>query len=79
MIDRVNNPSHYTYGEIECIDYIRDVLGLQGFISYCRGNIIKYCHRVNDKDNPAEDMRKIAVYATWAAEALDELKEVSQD
>lgn len=40
--DEVNHPSHYTNGDIECIDAIRAALGKEGFIAYCRGNAIKY-------------------------------------
>jgi len=40
--DVVNHPAHYTQGEIETIDYIQDVLGDQGVIDYCHGNVIKY-------------------------------------
>ncbi|CAG0906705.1 unnamed protein product, partial [Darwinula stevensoni] len=44
--DAVSKPSHYNHGDgIECIDYIRQVLGKEGFIAYCRGNQIKYQHR----------------------------------
>ena len=39
--DPVNKPPHYTLdGGLECIDYMRQVLGLQGFIDYCHGNVI---------------------------------------
>lgn len=39
-LDPVNHPSHYTHGEIETIDYIVDVLGVEGAIEYCHGNVI---------------------------------------
>jgi hypothetical protein len=35
--DPVEKPEHYNQGGIECIDYIRQVLGLEGFIGYCHG------------------------------------------
>jgi len=38
--DPVEKPAHYNQGNIECIDYIRQVLGLDGFIAYCKGSII---------------------------------------
>ena len=34
MFDPVSKPEHYNMGEIECIDYIKQVLGLQVFIAY---------------------------------------------
>ncbi len=64
--DPVNHPSHYTNGEIECIDAIRVALGRDGFIAYCRGNAIKYMWRAGLKGDAAEDMRKAAWYATRA-------------
>ncbi len=30
--DMVNRPSHYNYGDIECIDAIRAMLGEEGFV-----------------------------------------------
>ena len=56
--DPVNNPPHYNMGEIECIDYIKQVLGLDGFIAYCHVNIIKNQHRYRYKHKPVEDMDK---------------------
>ena len=38
--DYVNNPPHYTHGNIECIDAIRAALGKEGFMAFCRGNSI---------------------------------------
>mgnify|MGYP003634352473 CR=1 FL=1 len=38
--DPVERPAHYNAGGIECIDYIKQVLGLDGFIAYCHGNNI---------------------------------------
>ena len=45
VFDPVERPAHYNQGGIECIDYIRQVLGLEGFIAYCKGNVTKYNHR----------------------------------
>ena len=42
----VSKPVHYNHGDgIECIAYIKQVLGPEGFVAYCRGNQIKYQHR----------------------------------
>ena len=49
--DPVERPAHYNAGGIECIDYIKQVLGLDGFIAYCHGNLIKYQHRYKYKEN----------------------------
>ena len=71
------NPSHYKYGDIECIDAIRAALGIDGFISFCKGNIIKYAWRANLKGDPSEDLRKAAWYASRAADTIftDPLKD----
>lgn len=70
--DSVSKPAHYNQGSIECIDYIRQVLGLDGFIAYCHGNMIKYQHRYRYKDNPLEDMKKAAWYLSKLLEAMEE-------
>jgi hypothetical protein len=70
--DRVNSPDHYNQGSIECIDYIREVLGPEGFIAYCQGNVQKYLHRWRDKDEPLEDLEKALVYLGWMVETYKE-------
>ena len=60
----VTNPDHYNTGEIECITYLRDNLGEEGFLFYCEGNIKKYLHRWRYK-NKLEDLEK----AQWYLEA----------
>lgn len=70
--DPVNNPPHYNMGEIECIDYIKQVLGLDGFIAYCHGNMIKYQHRYRYKQKPVEDMDKARWYLEKMIETLRE-------
>jgi len=44
-MDNVNSPSHYTFGDIETIDYIRDKLTGDEFVGYCIGNVLKYISR----------------------------------
>lgn len=55
--DPVNHPSHYTYGNIECIDYIED----KGF-DFCLGNAIKYITRAGHKKDAIEDLKKAVFY-----------------
>ena len=45
MTDNVNQPPHYGQGDIECIDYIKDILTDEELIGYYRGNVAKYLHR----------------------------------
>lgn len=41
----VHSPTHYTQGEIETIDYIKDTLTPEEFKGYIKGNVIKYISR----------------------------------
>ena len=68
--DSVGKPGHYTGGEVECIDYIRQQLGDQ-FESYLEGNVLKYVHRYKAKGKPLEDLRKARVYLGWLIEELE--------
>lgn len=61
MSDAVNHPSHYTQGDIECIDAIKAALGPEGFKQYCRGACLKYLWRTEHK-NGLEDLQKCAWY-----------------
>jgi len=63
--DNVNKPAHYGQGDIECIDYIKDILTDEELIGYYRGNVAKYLHRWRYK-NGLEDLKK----ARWYLEAL---------
>jgi hypothetical protein len=72
----VSKPSHYNQGEgIECIEYIKQVLGPEGFIAYCRGNLMKYNHRAMYKGSTVQDLEKALQYLTWATETLKEVEE----
>ncbi len=64
--DMVNSPPHYRAGAVEVIDFIRQQLGDDGFVSYCRGNVMKYACRGPHKAG-AEDYAKAAFYAQMAA------------
>lgn len=65
MNDPVNSPTHYTEGDIECIDAIRAALGELGFADYCIGNVIKYLWRYRHK-NGTEDLAKALFYLRMA-------------
>lgn len=70
MNDKVNHPSHYTYGSVEVIDYIKQTLGKEGFKGYCLGNVIKYISRAEHK-NGLEDYKK----AKWYLDKMIEEEE----
>ena len=67
-IDNVNNPNHYKLDcGIESIKIIETVLGAQGFVAFCLGNILKYLIRA-EKKNGKEDYKKAAKYLEWIIE-----------
>ena len=61
MEDKVNSPSHYNHGEIECIDAIASALSLDELKGFVKGNVIKYLWRANRKEKEIEDLKKSAV------------------
>jgi len=71
--DAVNKPKHYTTGNIEVIDYIKDNLTNELYEGYCIGNVIKYVSRYRNKGG-VEDLEKAAVYLKWAIEVKKEDK-----
>lgn len=70
-MDNVHQPRHYTHGEIETIDYIRDKLTKEEFVGYCIGNVMKYTSRYRYK-GVKEDLLKASVYLDWAIDAYAE-------
>lgn len=67
MSDNVNHPPHCIQTEIECIDdAIKAALGADGFLAFCKGQVIKYLWRAEHKGNRIEDLRK----AQWYMEKL---------
>lgn len=57
VVDMVNHPQHYTFGNIEVIDAIED-WGL----SYHLGNVVKYIARSEHKGKTLEDLKKAQWY-----------------
>ena len=69
----ITNPYHYSKNEIESITYIKQVLGKEGFVAYCRGCVMSHNHKAFSKGNPTEDMAKAEQYLKWANETLKEI------
>ena len=69
--NNVDHPSHYTQGDIECIDAIKASMSEEAFEGYLKGNEIKYLWRYRYKNNPVEDLRK----AKWYHDKLLEVVE----
>jgi len=62
MSEKVNHPSHYTAGKVECIDALEAAtVGLQGIEAICTANAIKYLWRWKFK-NGVEDLKKCIWY-----------------
>lgn len=61
MNDPVNNPKHYTTGNIECIDAIESALTEEEFRGYCKGNALKYTWRERGKGKD-QDLNKAQWY-----------------
>lgn len=71
VVDMVNEPPHYNQGDVECIDAIQSALGLDGFIAFLRGQVIKYAWRCELKGS-AEDAKKLGWYNAKLVESLEE-------
>ncbi len=70
--DKVNHPSHYTYGEIEIIDFIEQVIkDYKPELAFAIGNAIKYISRANRK-NGKEDLDKARWYLNRAFEKWED-------
>lgn len=67
--DKINNPTHYTAGGIETLDYIK--AKVKDYPSYAAGNILKYVSRYEHK-NGIEDLKKAQFYLN------DLIKEMEQ-
>lgn len=59
--DPVNHPSHYTNGDIECLDAIKAALTPEEFRGFCKGNAIKYVWRERLKGG-GQDLAKAGFY-----------------
>ncbi len=70
--DKVNHPSHYTYGKIEVINFIEQVTkDYKPELAFAIGNAIKYISRANRK-NGKEDLDKARWYLNRAFEKWED-------
>ena len=72
MYDAVHHPEHYASGNIECIDWIAEMLDDKEFRGYLKGNMLKYLWRHEHKGKPKEDLEKCRWY-------LDKLISLQED
>jgi hypothetical protein len=74
VCEKVSHPSHYTYGKIECIDFILDKQ-----LDFPLGNAVKYIVRAGHKseegmtehDKTIEDLKKAIQYIQFEIEHLE--------
>lgn len=67
-VDMVKQPPHYTYGDIQIIDFIEQVTAqYPPELAFAIGNAIKYISRANHK-NGKEDLDKARWYLNRAFE-----------
>ena len=71
--DLVNHPPHYTVGNIECIDYLKDSMNTTAFIGFLEGNAKKYLHRYQYKGSRITDLEKAQFYLNKLTETVREL------
>lgn len=73
MSNNVNHPSHYTQGDIECIDALKAAtVGKKGIEAVCVANVIKYLFRYETK-NGLEDVKKAQWYLNRLIQELEEI------
>ena len=60
--DMVNHPPHYNQGGIECIKYLEDNLGGDGFAYYCEERYLHRWRYICYPEKQVEDLRKAAWY-----------------
>lgn len=59
--DPVSHPSHYTQGNIQCIDAMESAFGKEALATWCKLNAFKYIWRADHK-NGKEDIDKSIWY-----------------
>lgn len=75
QVDNVNQPSHYTYGNIEIIDIVEQVTATYPTnIAFSIGNALKYICRAPFK-NGVEDLKKAVWYLNRAIDKWDKTNE----
>lgn len=68
-MEQVNHPQHYTTYDVETLDMMIRIWGVQETISFCKLNAFKYRMRAGHKDNAQQDIDK----ALWYENKMKEL------
>lgn len=71
VIDVVNQPSHYTFGGIETIEYMKAKSTPEEFRGHLRLTAIKYLSRAGHKDDTLQDYKKAQWYLNRLVKEMD--------
>ena len=71
----VNHPQHYTTYDVETLDMMIRIWGVQETISFCKLNAFKYRMRAGHKDNAQQDINK----ALWYENKMKELSSCNNE
>jgi len=63
-------PDRYSAHGRETIDRIRDALGDDGFLAFCRGQSMRYRDRLGLKDDAQQDLKKAQWYEAMHSHVL---------
>ena len=69
--DPVEHPKHYSFGSLECIDWIEAELTYEEFEGYLKGQVFKYLWRYRDKGNKSQDLKKARWYLNKLIEKME--------
>jgi len=71
--DLINKPPHYTKGNIECIEYLKDNMSIVAYCGFLEGNAKKYLHRYRHKNSVIPDLHKAQYYLNKLVEVMEGL------
>ena len=71
-MDQINKPQHYSFGNIEAIDYMKDNMSKEAFRGYLEGCTKKYLHRHAWKGSQLNDLKKAEWYLGRLIKELEE-------
>ena len=73
MNDLIENPAHYTGGNVKCphCDKSLECISIAKHFGFMLGNVIKYIWRHNLKGNAIEDLKKARKYIDFAIAELE--------
>ena len=74
-MEQVNHPQHYTTYDVETLDMMIRIWGIQETISFCKLNAFKYRMRAGHKDNAQQDINK----ALWYENKMKELSSCNNE